>query len=581
MALALVWVGWPLTGAAQPPPPTPPPLPVPSAQPAPGLPTPQAEASASPSPSGAPSALPGASAGPSPSESPSPAASGPPSPTPLPGVPIRVDRARIGVVLGGAATVGVSGGSGPLTAQASFAGVVVRYDAATRTLFLSGRAAGRGTVTLSDALGDVASIDVLVAPAAGVVPNAVTVELAGSVSPQFAVSQIQAAITRVAQMQPGTSIALGAVNAPALRPGEVLDAQANVVLNGNGSYVDVQGTTNVHVSVDALPQLDPTVLFYSDDPEQLGALDDGVLFRGTIDAGRPARLYAYHVSTAGPARRLYLALQTAAGTSRVQILGALAGPSDAFSYVGHLSTLRYLLERAPQESYVVTVAPGVPFIVPIDPQALLPAQLVAAISDLRVLDGTPVDVAVVSASNGTDPATLLAQPEHPSDGHNRRGEFALTSVPPLALAFSVGGAEPTPFTVGVRFYANGQPVFPNLRPGGTALAGDYGVLRDVALSLTNPTAAAQNVYLYEQPGGGGVTTTIWFAGDPAPTQVLCVSDASTRYLVKQFTLAPGESRTVGGAYMTDGTSYFPLSFGLTATAPATAPPNGCGPKPAT
>ncbi|MEA2719575.1 MAG: hypothetical protein QOJ39_1439, partial [Candidatus Eremiobacteraeota bacterium] len=201
-------------------------------------------------------------------------------------------------------------------------------------------------------------------------------------------------------------------------------------------------------------------------------------------------------------------------------------------------------------------------------------------------DGSPVNVMVVSASNGTDPATLLSQPEHPSDGHFRRGEFSLTNVAPLALSYAVGGPEPQPFTVGVRYYASGQQPFPNLRPDIVAaagqragLAGDYGVLRNVSLQLSNPTSAPQNVYLYEQPGAnGGVTTTIWFTGDPAPTEVRCVSDPSQRYLVKGFGVAPGQTLTITGQYMTDGTSFLPLSFGLTAAAPPPAPLNGCGAK---
>ncbi len=362
-------------------------------------------------------------------------------------------------------------------------------------------------------------------------------------------------------------------------------------LRGNDQFVDTSGATNVHVRVASLPLLDPTVLFYSDDPERLGPLDDGVLFRGTIDVTRPARTYAYHVSDAG-GRKLYLALQPATGAtgaSRVQVLGAAAGPTDAFSYVGHLSTLRYLLERAPQESFVTTVAPGAPYLLQLGAGTMLPGQLTAAIYDLRVLDGSPVDVSVIAASNGVDPVTLLGQPEHPSDGHFRRGEFSLANVPPLALSYAVGGPEPQPFTVGVRYYANGQPAFPNLRPDINAaagqrapLAGDYGVLRTVSLQLSNPTPSAQNVYLYEQPGAnGGVTTTIWFTGDPAPTSVKCVSDPSQRYLVKGFGLAPGQSLTVTGMYMTDGTSFLPLSFGLTSTPPPPAPNNGCGPKPGT
>ncbi|MDP9023949.1 MAG: hypothetical protein M3N13_01060, partial [Candidatus Eremiobacteraeota bacterium] len=127
----------------------------------------------------------------------------------------------------------------------------------------------------------------------------------------------------------------------------------------------------------------------------------------------------------------------------------------------------------------------------------------------------------------------------------------------------------------------GQALFPNLRPGGTPLAGDYGVVRNVQLQLANPSPVARDIFFYQQPGAaglGGVTTTIWFTGDDAPTQVRCVSDAQ-RYLVKQFTLAPNESRTVTGTYMTDGTSWFPLYFGLTTTPPLPVPQNGCGAKP--
>jgi hypothetical protein len=521
---------------------------------------------------------------PAPSESPSGSPSPPPSPPPA-AFPIRVDRGRVGVVPGTTVVVNVAGGVGPLSAQASFDGVDVRYDDLRRTLSLTGRANGRGTVTLSDAAGDTAVVNVLVAPAAGVVPSDVTVELAGTVSPQFAVVRVQAAIAQLAQLQPGATLTANGVTVGPLRPGDALEARANVSVRGNDQFVDQSGTTNVHLRVAALAQLEPVVLFYSDDPERLGPLDDGVLFRGTIDATRPVRVYAYHVSDAST-RRLYLALQPTAGT-RVQVLGAAAGPSDAFPYVGHLSTLRYLLERAPQESFVAALAPNVPYLIPLGAGNMLPGQLLAGIYDLRVLDGAPVTVTIVAASSGIDPATLLAQPEHPSDGHFRRGEFSLSNVPPLALSYAVGGAEPPPFAVGVRYYANGQAAFPNLRPdivvqaGQRApLAGDYGVLRTVSLQLANPTASPQNVYLYEQPGAnGGVTTTLWFAGDPAPTEVRCVSDPSQRYLVKGFGLAPGQTLNVTGTYMTDGTSWLPLFFGLTTTPPPPAPLDGCGPKP--
>ena len=560
------------TAQPVPPPPAPPPLATPGSP---------AATPATSSPAASPSAPAPSSATPLPSGVPSPG----PSPA-QPGNPIRLDRRRLAVVPGGTVTATVSGGAGPIGVRSSFDGATARYDDATRTLLVSGQANGRGTVTLFDAAGDTATVDVLVAPPAGVVPSDASVEFAGNVGATFAKARVQAAIAKASQLQPGVTAAVGGITIAPLRPGQTVDLQAPVRLNGNDTFVDQTGTTNVHLKVDALPPLDPAVLFYSDDPERLGALDDGVLFRGTIDASRPARVYAYHVSDS-PGRRLFLVLQASGPNgSSVQILGALAGPSDAFSYVGHLATSRYLLERASQESFIAAIAPGIPFVLPMPDAMMLPGQLTAAIQDLRVLSGDAVAVAVVGASNGTDPASFLAQPEHPGDGHERRGEFALGAVPPLALAFTAGNPEPPPFAVGVRYYQDGplrgQPVFPNLRPGGTPLAGDYGVLRTLRLQLSNPSPLPQQVYFYEQPatgGLGGVTTTIWFDGDPAPTELRCVSDPA-RYLVKAFTLAAGEARTVTGSYMTDGTSWFPLLFGLTATAPAPVPQNGCGAKPA-
>ena len=403
--IALALCGLPAGAGAQtpslpPPPPTPPPLVSPSAP-----------------PSGTPSATePPAPATPPPGETPLP------SPSPQPGVPIRIDRAKAGVVPGGTVVLNVVGGIEPLTAQASFSGVGVGYDPVAPTLTLSGGAPGSGTVTLADAAGDSASVNVLVAPPAGVVPADATVELAGDVAPDFAASRIQAALDRLAQRRPGSTVGYTGVTLPAaLHPGDALDASAQVRVDGHDAYVDAFGTTAVHLRVAALPKLDPQVLFYSDDPERLGAGADGVLLRGTIDAARPARAYVYHVSDT-PGRRLYLALRASGASARVQVLGALAGPNDAFSYVGHTSTVRYLQTRPSQQSYVATVTPDAPYLIALG-APMKAGELVNAIQDLRVLGGGPLEVDVVAAGSDAAALSYLNAPELPGDGHGRRGEL--------------------------------------------------------------------------------------------------------------------------------------------------------------
>lgn len=412
-------------------------------------------------------------------------------------------------------------------------------------------------------------------PPAGTIPVDLAVELAGSVSPQFASAQIEAAIARVAQLQPGTTLAVhGLTLPPVLQPGESADLQARVHIDGRRAFGDRNGTTNVHLHLEALPELNPEFLFYSDDPERLDADADGVLFRGTIDTTRSARTYAYHVSDA-PDRRLYLALRATGVDARVQMLGYAAGPTDAFSYAGHVSTLQYLLARGTQQSAIATVTRDAPFLLQLGARALGAGDLVAAIFDLRVLSGEAVDVAVVSASGDADPLDLLDAAERAGDGHGRRGEFALGDVPPLALTYTLGGPEPAPFAIGT-------PTIANLRPGGRPLAGDYGVLRGIALQVSNPSNGPASAYFYESAAGGTATTTLWFTGDSKPTEIPCVK-LPDRYLVREIALAPGEVRTVTGEYMTDGTSSFPLLFGLTGTPPSPPPapysPDACNPKP--
>ena len=115
------------------------------------------------------------------------------------------------------------------------------------------------------------------------------------------------------------------------------------------------------------------------------------------------------------------------------------------------------------------------------------------------------------------------------------------------------------------------------RADGRPLAGEYGVVRPLALTLKNTSAAPLNVYLYElTSGAGGATTTFWFAGDTAAaTAIPCVDDPAQPHLVKSFALAAGEARSVTGLYMTDGAASYPIRFGLTATPPLPVPANGC------
>ncbi len=406
---------------------------------------------------------------------------------------------------------------------------------------------------------------------AGVVPAAVDIELAGNVTARFALARVRAAIDALAARQPGTLLDVHGITLNAnLNPGASLDSLAGVTIGGRGTFADVQGKTNVHIGVATLEPFEPRLLLYSDDPEYIGPTSDGVLLRGTLAANAPARLFLYHVAAAAP-RRVSLVLQTTGTAARVQIVGAAVGPSPQFAYVGQQTTARFLVEHALGEGVLLDLTPDVPDEVPL--ANLQAGDLIEAIEDLRVVTGGPVIVSVVTSAAPAPLATLLGEPELAGDSHQRRGLYSLGDIAPIDLTLSIGEPEPDPVTVGGEGIAN-------LRDGGRALGGDYGVTRRIDLHLANPTAAPQTAYLWERTAGsGGATVTILFDGEPAPTLIPCVNDSVQPRLVRAFSLPAGTSQTILGTYMTDGASSYPIEFGLTLTPPLAVPPGACNGAP--
>ena len=403
---------------------------------------------------------------------------------------------------------------------------------------------------------------------AGLVPASVDVELAGTVTPAFVLAHVRAAIDAQAQREPGTSLDIHGITVDAnLAPGTKLDALAGVAIGGRGTYGDVNGKTSVHVAVADLPAFDPAQLLYSDDPEYIPAGVAGVLLRGTVAPDAPVRLFLYHVAADTP-RRVSLVLQTTGAPARVQLLGSVVAPNPAYAYTGQQTTARFLSARASQESTLVDVAPDVPLELPLG--TLQPGDLIEAVDDLRVVSGGTVTLSLItSPASPADIASLLAGPELADDSHNRRGAYAIATVPPIDLHLTVGAPDPDPVRAGTID-------LPNLRPGGRSLGGDYGIVRRLSLELVNPSAQPQTAYLWERTlGGGGATVTIRFDGEAGATMIPCVNDAVQPRLVRAFELAPGSAQSVVGSYMTDGASSYPIEFGLSLTAPLAIEPGAC------
>lgn len=452
--------------------------------------------------------------------------------------------------------------------------LTVAVDQATQTVSITAAGQlGHDTVHVSDQTGAAVDVPVFVAQDAGSAPAAVTLKVTGSpIDPTWLSTQIASAVARNATVAPGATLAAPSPSIAPPSPGATASVAVPVQISGNDKYLDVAATTNVTVqNVPVVPFVPPT-LMYDDDPEHVSV--DGVIYRGTVAANAPSRLYYYHDNTSDPRRLVVVLASAGTAPSSVQVIDSTAGPNIDVMSVGHAVSRDFLLMKPNNEGVVYDVNPATPLV--LHDVAMGNRQLVAGAVSLNVLSGGPVTVTILSVSPGVDPLTLLAGPLMPRDGHHRSGVFELTNFGTTSLAYAVGGNDAS------LVYGDRDPTPQNVDPSSTGRDyGDYGVIHTFLFSISNPTSSPATVYLYERPIGGVVRSS--FIVDGKLIELGCARLNTVRYQIAAFALQPNGRYQLNVQTMTDGGSNYPIEVGLTATPPqpATPPisaPDGCFPK---
>ncbi len=388
---------------------------------------------------------------------------------------------------------------------------------------------------------------------AGLIPPSITIDVTGSpaTDPDVLDAQIRAALNRTIRptLQPGAAIAYGPIVPWPLLPlaaGSSMAVNVTTTIDGN-TIPPVTGVTTVNVFNVPLAPEKPRVLFLSDDPEYFQT--EGLVFRGDVAAGTPARLYYYH-SDIGLPRDLDVVLSSAV-RARVQLVASAAGPDLDVMSVGHAVSRDLLRFEQADEGVVVEVEPGVPLVV--RHGLLLQGEVAAGAVDVRVVSGGPVAVSVLASPAGSRPDALLAGPRVPFDGHRRHGIFDLDGFGSIAESYTVGGPD-----VAAQ-YGGRTPTLRNVDPNDSGRDfGDYGALHQIAFTLVNPGDAPQSVYLYEKPLGGPVRST--FMIDGQLKEVGCAR-LPQPYWVTTYQLPPHFTGVSTIVTMTDGGSFYPVELG--------------------
>ena len=481
---------------------------------------------------------------PAPLEIPSPAV---PSPTPVPLVAL---PPTLGVAPGNTAFVRVGGVLGTISAKIAddTIATVQSVDQDARTVWISGNTPGATTLTLSDDRGMSRDVPVRVAFLAGTIATDTSVRITGNpASARFIRKASADAAAAAAQLRPGATIAIDPDAVGGVRDlpiSDLLTTQVPLQLNGT-DYFSVLGSTRVHVENVALPRIRPSRLLVSDYPEKLTS--NGVLFTAKLDTTAPQRFLYYHFNAPDqPARRIVLRAQNASGRpATLQFISGEAGPEANEMEVGHLSTLRFLVREAQNEGNVIVVPPA--STVTLVDQMLPPGNAVSNLLQLRELEGDPVGLTLVAQDAGDpldrppDSEQLLESEAKHARGIYRVPEFYFDEV------YNVDSDSDLEIPIG-------QLPLPNLREG-QALAGDYGVMQSINVTVNNPTAGESPIAIYENPRGGRATGT--FLIDRTLVQSHAVAPF-TKWKLREYRVPPHSTFRITIVTMPEGGSSYPV-----------------------
>lgn len=447
------------------------------------------------------------------------------------------------VPVGEARTAPIKGNIvGPVRARAEAACVGVSYDAAKKAVRVVGYDVGHTELVISD---DRSSLGVPIRSAkyAARLIGTAAAGVTGSPAPAEVVRRaVEATVAAEIQLEPGAwaNISARVDKIPPLRPGSFATVPVHVSASGQ-DYLPYRQSPVVTVHNETVPMAPIDVLMVSNSPERL--MSHGLWFEGSLKDYRSARLLYHHVNSTGvPSDLVIEAVNLGDRRGRLHLIAGKGGPSRDESWAGHKGAREFLGNRAAGIGWTAPVPPGQA--VPLFVQHITPGATASGILEIRAL--SPGDFSL---------RCYLSPPR------SSWLPYRLKSYLPSPFLGRWNYPQPrreigASYVVGREwaFVSLGDQAIAGLQEG-DKLAGNYGVIYDIALELSNPTAEPAPVEILMEPGGGTARGTVIVDGRFVETALLRRDSESS---VARYTLAPGEVRTVRIETMPQGGSNYPV-----------------------
>lgn len=472
-----------------------------------------------------------------------------PSPSPTP-TPILVTPNVVAIVLGTTTTLHVDRAVGTIVAVPDDPNIVdVRIDQNARNIYVVGKNLGQTLLHVTDDRGVApANAAIRVALLAGSVASSAYVRITGNpATAAFVRSQVAEAVIAASHPRPGADVVVppNSVNVKNdLAQDNITSVDVPATIQGT-QYISATGTTHVTVENFALPRISPSQLLVSDYPETLR--ENGLLFTADLSRDTAQRFLYYHFNPPGqPNRRILLKVENASPQAAVvQFISGSAGPEQNEMEVGHLSTRRFLVRESQNEGAVVVIPPN--STINLVNHFLPSGSVASALLQLREVTGNALHLYLI-AQDANDPldgpvaqnATLLQ-----SEVRHARGVYP---VPEFFFDYTWDTSqEPLEIPIGAL-------KLPNMREG-EALAGDYGVMQSITLTIVNRFDRPSQIALYENPRGGRATGT--YIVDRVLVQAHAAQPYG-HYILRQYTVPAHGFVRISITTMAEGGSSYPL-----------------------
>lgn len=434
---------------------------------------------------------------------------------------------------------------------------VVEASLEKNTITVHGKNKGETIVFVVDNDGTMAGCRVAVRENGSDLPTNLAVDVSGvPADTELLIEAARNAVIQKLDLKPGASLEItnSTAGLQSIKPGQSTMLKSLVKVSESGDSYSSERSVAVIFSNIGLDYRDDDYLLMSNNPEVLSQA--GTLFREKITRGESVRLIYHHMNEKdGPPRLVKVVLQNPGNAAlRVFMHQSFGGPTVDSLFAGHIATKRFLKQMMNKSGYIVTIPPKKSVTI-MTHRPLKSEESVTGLVKLWVLDGDQCVVEVLAVDTLGSPQKLSnAAPSKvlSLDGFagHVRGQFQPTKI---SYELMMDASDPdSVIDLGVK-----PLILSNDRQ--FKLIGNYGVVHEYKLRLTNASNTARSITLHCQPMGGLARAMFILNNKLIETGILD-PHTNNKNKVTTFKLPAGSEQFLTLSTMPQAGSFYPVKL---------------------